>query len=58
MKNIIFLSSTVFLLSACSKSDNETTLCSEDLSCIDEHFLFTVNNYEGVKTYFFVMILQ
>lgn len=51
MKNLSLFILSVVILASCSKTENSSTVCNTELSCIDEFCLFTVDNEQGTSTF-------
>lgn len=51
MKNLSLLILSIVIITSCSKTENSTTVCNSDLSCIDEFCLFTIDNEQGATTF-------
>ena len=52
MKNLFVFALALFLFTSCGKSDSDDIeICSEELSCIDENCLFTIDNEQGTVSF-------
>jgi len=52
MKNILLLIGVMLILTSCDKSSNDNvSICDTQLTCPDEHCLFTLNNIQGTTTF-------
>lgn len=51
MKYLSLLIFSLIIITSCSKSESEDSICTNELSCIDEFCLFTINSEQGTTTF-------